>query len=633
MQACTNGYICDRGASLGQDSQCIPGFFPGDNSHLRESCTTCSAGNYCSGSAQLTCLIGFYCPQGTTNPFAYSSQYGYYIPLAGQTSITNQVSCTAGNYCPRGSQTYSCIAPYSCSYPGPVLCPVGSYSTINNHFVDQTHCILCDAGQKCTSTGTSSLATDGYYSPIGFSIELQCQPGSYSDATTDKKNLDSCIVCPIGKYCLGTATLNNCPAGYYFPTATKAQYQFPCPYGTFKNAIGGALGSSGDCTSCTLVTQFCPQGSTSPLTCPVGSQCANGKSTACSDGFKREAADDPSACLQCGQGYICPSSFNDVNPIICPVGYYMNSAVSPGPCTSCEIGKKCDTPGLSNSIWCPSGFWSIANAPSCTSCPVGYYCLNNGATNTKTMCSDSNFCSAGSSAQVPCSAGSFCLAGSNQEFKCLPGTYSNGAVNSCTTSIAKYYTLQGQTSAQMMLNLCGAGFYCQPGSKGSQDMPCPAGTFSIAGQAGNSGECTSCQLGYFCPLPSSQVAMLANVCPAGSYCDGSDELPNYCPTGTYNILTGKTASTDCLDCPQGKACLNTGIGANGAADTYDVDCDPGFYCTIKCATSQPLGICGNKCSKHHYCPSGSFQETDCISGTYNLRTMSSVSSDCLDCPP
>jgi len=129
---------------------------------------------------------------------------------------------TAGNYCPRASSITSTFYPYPTSWP------TGTYSTTNNLNIDQTHWTLWDAGKTCSITGTLTPVNAGTYSPIGYSMSLNCPPGFYSSTSPDGKNLNSWSICPIGKYWIGSGNApTNCPSGYFCPQNTQSQYQHP----------------------------------------------------------------------------------------------------------------------------------------------------------------------------------------------------------------------------------------------------------------------------------------------------------------------------------------------------------------------------------------------------------------------
>lgn len=220
----------------------------------------CRAGTYRDevlGETQLNCLrcpAGYYCPMGATLPLrcggdALKGVGGTYCPEGASTYLTvpggyysnndtnyQLVTCPYNHRCPRGAATYE-----RCE--GRVLCPIqedGSGSEIGE---------LCPAGSKVVDN-SRYLSAD--------SCE-PCPAGMYS--TLDDKD---CYPCEGGYLCFGNTNRKKptsrdyhngeqCPKGHYceaveLPIVTDPSLPTPCPKGTYRAEIGGALIS--DCLLC-----------------------------------------------------------------------------------------------------------------------------------------------------------------------------------------------------------------------------------------------------------------------------------------------------------------------------------------------------------------------------------------------
>jgi len=142
-------------------------------------------------------------------------------------------------------------------------------------------------------------------------------------------------------------------------------------------------------------------------------------------------------------------------------------------------------------------------------------------------------------------------------------------------------------------------------------------------------------------------------------------FPTPCPVGKYNDLTGKEASTDCLDCDGSHPCPYVGLTHKdvglfcapghfcpaGTAGPYDNPCAAGTYsdditittqgectaCPAKFACSAGTNSLTNvmqPCAAGHFCAGSNLMPTDaaCPAGTYSPRTDLIADTECLDCP-
>ena len=146
---------------------------------------------------------------------------------------------------------------------------------------------------------------------------------------------------------------------------------------------------------------------------------------------------------------------------------------------------------------------------------------------------------------------------------------------------------------------CPINQYCPPGS--SAPINCPTGTGTASTGMGELLNCGPCPAGTACPTAGTSVA-----CSAGYYCPAGTKNPtDYpCPPGTFTSSTAATASSDCTDCPAGKACAE-------ASTVGTLDCAAGHYCPLR--TEYPT-------------------QFPCPAGTYSANINNFASTDCTSCP-
>jgi len=130
---------------------------------------------------------------------------------------------------------------------------------------------------------------------------------------------------------------------------------------------------------------------------------------------------------------------------------------------------------------------------------------------------------------MPCPAGYSCSGGNKTP--CPAGTYSAAGQTTCTTDDPGYWS--GSTSGSE--TLCPAGYSCSGGMK----TPCPAGTYSPAGKT----TCTTDGSGYW----SGSMAGAQTICPAGYSCSDSTMPPTICPVNYYS----PAGATQCIKCAAG----------------------------------------------------------------------------------
>ena len=165
-------------------------------------------------------------------------------------------------------------------------------------------------------------------------------------------------------------------------------------------------------------------------------------------------------------------------------------------------------------------------------CPAGYLCPENtavdlSASNSNTaekepyLCPEAYYCPAGTLAPIKCVNGFYCPKGSSTQTECPQGEY--GSNNP--------HNIDANTGC----------------------ITCDRGTYTD-----NAGvtECQVCTAGYVCTggtntaTPVNATADNGYICPVGYYCPAGSFKERECDSGTYNPFNGKSASSDCLPCPE-----------------------------------------------------------------------------------
>ncbi|CAG9331890.1 unnamed protein product [Blepharisma stoltei] len=662
--SCTQGYSCDSGSSsstpTGSDctagGYCEPGFpakrncppgsyNPNEGAKDVSWCLPCTAGYYCLGSesdiSTNLCAAGYYCPTGSfwskqnitpSGSYTTSGQYTYtqcalpqYNPIYAQSTC---IDCPQGFYCNANGMT------------DPIVCPVGSYCITNQSYytqcpigtfnprlalTQQSDCLYCLQGYFCPTTGLSSLSSrkcdPGYYCYRGATVNKP------SDANTASGYYG---ICPAGAYCpQGSAGPIACPSGYMRSSQLGTQ--------------------SSDCTQCTqgyyctnvnstTTTDQCDAGyycfagsrwqrpyiidSTHTQYCAAGEYCLKGsyEPTDCPSGTYQDL-DYQSTCNTCPAGYYCPQGTSDYSVLPCPAGYY------------CPSGTQ-----YNNQYPCPSGTYNprtgITDSSMCLQCPPGKYCQDIGQSTYAGTCTGGYFCKKGSKSATPqvsypgdsnggkCIAGYYCPAGAAYAFECDGGYYcATGTLNAPTGQCsAGYYCIGGSTTDKPTDgthgNICPAGYYCPIGS--ISPIACPKGTY--LGSKGNDdvSDCINCPAGEYCG--DSGLSAPTGSCAAGFYCSGS----NY----EYMPLSGKcTAGNYCPAGSGSQTSVSPGYYQDQTMQSTYKKCPQGYYCPSSGMTTPTA------CEAGYYCPQGSINHLECPAGTYNEKTQRWQLSDCLSCPP
>ena len=279
--------------------------------------------------------------------------------------------------------------------------------------------ILSNGAVRCTPSSLARLGPMGPFiaddtqdfAPahqyrIGGGITLaNCSNGAYSDRIGSLNALCSgaCAAGYVGtndsvrfEQFLSHQCVSECPAGSWCPQGSSSPE--PCAVGTF--GPYSRLTSSSECRQCALGS-FCPSGSAYEPPCPVGKYCANSSITEpCPPGrYGNETGLTTLNCSgPCAKGFLCTENsvnayqqscpagtYNDAEGKsecrLCVAGYYsiqnLNGTKS---CLPCDVGKHAPFNGSTQCLYCPPGKYTdeIAQA-DCRSCPAGQFTrLTNG---------------------------------------------------------------------------------------------------------------------------------------------------------------------------------------------------------------------------------------------------------------
>jgi len=456
---------------------------------------------------------------------------GYYCPAA---SLQCVHKCEPGHYCPPGTKQHS--------QPD---CPKGTYNSEEGS-TSEADCKACDPGHYCPNPGMTSVGNKcdaGWY----------CRGGAWPKNPTDEQ----ITAANETWFCSNSTTGGKCPVGHY-----------------------------------------CTTGSDRPIPCEPGYFCGT-------EGLKTSAGSG-----ECNERYYCSggassaSPNNDTTGGLCPPGHY--------------CPRKTATPKK-----CPPGTFSSASGNSivddCEKCLEGKYCDDWGMTEAVKNCSEGFYCPKGQNSSAPaeyrCTPGHYCPEGSKMEIPCASGTYQNEFMKKECDICPERYFCNGYTQNSSVCDHgvqvpqpCPVGHYCPPGMKTGLEHKCPKGTFSNKTKLNNYTECTDCPVGKYCETeglhePTDDCAagyyciaaaatrtpndgVTGKVCPKGEYCEAG-KIPQQCPSGTYNNVTGLGAVEQCQDCPGGQYCELPGQSEPAG------NCSAGYFCSLKAKVSAPPG---NECT-------------------------------------
>ncbi|CEM36103.1 unnamed protein product [Vitrella brassicaformis CCMP3155] len=486
---------------------------------------------------------------------------------------------------------------------------------------------------------------------IGAPAAIPCPIGTYQPSTTGESE---CVICPAGSYCAGgvnddmSTRIEDCPSGHYCPEGTQWETQYPCPPGTFSNAVKNE--ELTDCEPCSA-GKYCDRpGLTEPTgNCSAGYYCTTGNFLPA----PRSGEENPNKLAEnitvigglCPRGAYCLEGTENGTDYLCPAGSFTQSAGSPE-LASCQL--------------CDAGYYCASTvSPVRDPCDGGYVCLsgsdNKDPDGLEATCPNGDPCMG-----YPCPAGYYCPQGAVAEQACAPGNYSGPGVEECDLCPAtKYCPNSAMTDTDTTNGTydCPVGRYCPEGTVWPlppppgyyvdaplQDKPVPCNDGHYCPGYGNEdGNLYNCSAGFACkqaPCSSwpdncphggrfqyevDQIfndteGRYAGRCPAGHYCPEATADPIECPTGTFQPAT---TSSECEPCTPGKACTAMGLSAP------DADCDAGYYCSGGATRSDPSSPDeGGECPPGHYCPTASETPIPCEPGKFSNDTGADACMEC-----
>jgi hypothetical protein len=507
----------------------------------------------CSGNC--TCVLGSYCPAGSTTPGGcLACPQGSWCAGGGAAAVPCAVS--AGHYCPpNGSSAAGLVcpagawcagasaAPATCSGAPGTYCPLAS---------SQNGGSPCPMGAWCAGGAAAArpcAAAAGWY----------CPPSSSSSAGT---------TCPVGSACGGGASAPTvcAVAGYYCGGGAASATGTMCAAGRYGTAAGAAVCASDTCEGACQCPSgyYCGAGSTSAsascVACPAGSWCGG-------------ASAIPQTCSG-GPGTTCPPASSSQNGLACSAGSYCVGGSAPAVACSGAPGTHCPASSSINGAPCPAGSSCSGGAAPAVPCTGagGTYCPASCATNGGIPCPQGSFCAGATAQPVVCTgpAGTSCPSGSATDgLPCEIGSFCTGGAAAATPCAA-----------------APAGRYCAPSSSTANSAaPCPAGS-ACAGGAAAPVAC-SCSAGYFCPLGGVSVGGVP--CPQGSSCAGGSSLPVACSApGCYcPVASSSAASSLCAAGHWGSA--SGAASYNSSACGGPCACIAGSYCAA--SSTSPVDAC------------------------------------------
>ena len=616
---CSVGFVCPNGSSSRRQNKCPQGFFA-NGTKLRDlsECTICPSGYFCRKDFIFPslCPPGRYCIKGSSSP--EKCPKGTFSNLEGLKEATECTPCTPSKFCDTSGST---------SPTG--TCKRGHFCTIGaivNNPGDTSGSITADGAGVCPQ---------GFYCPEGTSNAIPCPVGTFRPDILGI-SLGSCFKCPRGSFCNDTGLVSPsglCSAGYYcdggatsptqhpsrlgYFSESGAVTDLPCPIGTFSDQPTAIK-----CNPC-LGGFHCPQsGTVSPVLCPEGAFCPDGTSipVACPVGTYNSLTGRilPSECLPCSRGKFCSNLGLSEPTGNCLGGYicFGGSTVPDPDGSECPKGSYCPSGAVSPQLCPPGTFLSVLGQTAlsdCIPCTPGKYCGVSGLTAPGGNCHPGFFCGLGSDRPNP---DPLSIHPASNTSRCSPwvlkfeSVYSNQSSNFDGSNL--FLTeVNGQ---------CSKGHYCPAGSKAQKI--CPAGKFqNHTGQE----SCIPCPQGTLCPHRGTVDPIR---CPVGAFCPQGSLVSQECPQGTIGARSGLAEKTECQPCPLGKFCSLSGLSVPSG------DCAPGYWCTTGSIDmfGKTVSMSFSECPSGFYCPEGTQSPRPCPAGTFSNITGSKSIMSCKLCP-
>ncbi|PKU33190.1 zonadhesin-like isoform x4 [Limosa lapponica baueri] len=308
---CPVSHFCPEGTSF--PLPCLAGTY--NNLTRQAACFPCAAGYYCpentTSYSMNPCPAGFYCPKGTRFATEFPCPRGYYNPDAMTQSLDSCLPCPPGHFCGKENLTAASGE--------------------------------CDAGLSVPSGECSA----GFY----------CKGGAALPKPTDGVTGN---ICPVGTYC-----------SHYCPRNTQFATQYPCPPGTYSEALN--IWDASKCqlcppgrTICVLWVTIAPLAAQSPYRVPLENIRTRLVKASVKHAQQERLSSPSGPCLP---GYYCTSKARIPNPVDDETG------------SLCPAGRYCP-PGSSKPELCPAGTFlpqsGMVYRNACLPCPGGKFCQGEG---------------------------------------------------------------------------------------------------------------------------------------------------------------------------------------------------------------------------------------------------------------
>ena len=334
----------------------------------------------------------------------------------------------------------------------------------------------------------------------------------------------------------------------------------------------------------------------------------------------------------------------------CPLGFYKvpppNIKVTQTYCHQCPPGRYGSSFELTSQLCsgpCAPGYFGDqpgAKSSTCSGkCDEGYFCPKGSRSSKEKHCGSVQFyCPLGSGIRYSVSAGFYTIGETASTRKaqiiCEPGHYCRlGIKRECEAG--RFGNASGLSDANCT-GVCPAGYYCPKASV--NPTPCPAGTFGnrtglsdplCSGKTPKGSytlaaatKTVKCPPGRFGSTPGLTSDACSELC-NGDYCVPTVcEEGYYCPAGSSSGREYECGSSAYF-CPKGSNVTTlvhdgfyTAGGSSNATRTYQIQCEPGHYCTggtrhhcsagkYGSAYGMSSSNCSGNCAPGHYCPLGS----------------------------
>ena len=315
---CLEGSFCGQEGLSSPSGLCKAGYYCGLGKKIPTD-RPCGVGNYCpeGSTAPQPCPVGKYCPSRTMTDAmlendGFDCSPGYLCQEGSQSPNPVSGRCNPGNYCPAGTTEEIKCPEHTFNDQRQAekvehckICPPGYDCSGEEGLTELTDSLKCLPGSYCEAGAGAVPCSRGHFCPDGSGWQQPCPPGEYQS----REGESSCDTCPEGSYCdpyesgSGVIEPEDCPAGYYCRPGTTFKYEFPCPIGTFRAAVGAQ--DENECENCTP-GHFCIN---------QGQEAVSGD---CSPGFICGAS---SQVPNPQNGQVVNPSDDDVN-FICPTGHF-----------------------------------------------------------------------------------------------------------------------------------------------------------------------------------------------------------------------------------------------------------------------------------------------------------------------